>query len=205
MNQVRSLEGLHKTLIAEFNRLEIFRHSLLSRPAELPSAACLRRIQNGGLERARHALGCRRRRRVGRVVLRVGAVNNPSQEPKVENTTCTVSLTVFKPTSQRDISAIPCGHICGWYLSKFAAFSPGIFQTNQISSCRECQRFHKLQLPRFQCCDCDCWAQRSRQPALQPVSSVGTCSHKKLCGVTHCCNYPIMNVKDSVFLRSGCC
>lgn len=56
MNQVRSLEGLHKTLIAEFNRLEIFRQSLLSRPAELPSAACLRCVLNGGIERARRLI-----------------------------------------------------------------------------------------------------------------------------------------------------
>lgn len=38
MNQVQSLEGLHKTLTTEFNRLEIFRQSLLSRPAELSDA-----------------------------------------------------------------------------------------------------------------------------------------------------------------------
>lgn len=54
MNQVRSLEGLHKTLIAEFNWLEIFRQSRLSRPAELHSAACLRCVLNDGIERARH-------------------------------------------------------------------------------------------------------------------------------------------------------
>lgn len=42
MNQVQSLEGLHKTLTTEFNRVEIFRQSLLSRPAELSDAPFLR-------------------------------------------------------------------------------------------------------------------------------------------------------------------
>lgn len=51
MNQVQSLEGLHKTLTTEFNRLEIFRRSLLSWPAELSDAAsCARRAEHLGAQ-----------------------------------------------------------------------------------------------------------------------------------------------------------